>query len=128
MTTTPETTMKIYCSPASLEFLQGFATASEFFGAVDALTEELAMSADDVASQLANTIEKCKLCGLWSSITDNDHVLIEDKWHTACPSCLWNSFARAELHADPEMKNTRFLPNSPAAEKNLSITTVQNEK
>lgn len=115
-TATETTTTKIYCSPASLEFLQSFATASEFFAAVDALTEQLAMSADDIESQLANTIEKCRLCGLWSSITDNDHVLIGDKWHTACPQCLWNSFARAELHADPQMKNTRFIPSAGATE------------
>lgn len=128
MTKAAESTTKIYCSPASLDFLQGFATASEFFGAVDALTEELATSADDVASQLANTVEKCHICRLWSTITDNDHVLINDKWHTACAECLWNSFARAELHADPEMKNTRFLPNPPETENFTKITTLQNEK
>lgn len=120
MTTAAEQTRKVFCSPATMEFLKSFANASEFFAAVDALTEELAASADEVASQFANTVEKCRLCGIWSTMTDNDHLLIDDKWHTACPECLWNSFARAELHADPEMKNTRFLPNSPAAEKTLT--------
>lgn len=110
MKTSTEQPKKIYCSPASLEFLQSFENASEFFAAVDDLTEKLAESDDVVTSQLANTIEKCKICGLWSSITDMDHLLIDEKWHTACPDCLWKSFARAELHADPEMKKTRFLP------------------
>lgn len=100
----------VYCSEASFEFLSSFASAGDFSLAVEALTEKLAASADDVIAQLANTIEKCRLCGIWSTITDNDHVLIEDAWHTACPGCLWKAFECAALHVDREMKNTRFVP------------------
>ena len=100
----------IYCSEASFEFLQKFESAGDFFRAVDSLTEKLTTSADDVIAQLANTIEKCRLCGIWRAITDNDHILIDDNWHTACPVCLWKAFERATLHVDREMKNTRFVP------------------
>ena len=98
------------CSAASFEFLSSFASAGDFFRAVEALTEQLAASADDVTAQMANTIEKCRLCGIWSTTTDNDHILIEDNWHTACPVCLWKAFECATLHVDREMKSTRFVP------------------
>lgn len=111
-------TEKIYCSAASLEFLQSFQSFDDLARTVDDLTSKLAEAGEDPVSEIANTIERCRLCGIFSAMTDNDHVLINNKWHVCCPYCLWNAFQRADLHVDPEMKNTRFVPARPTAIEN----------